>query len=272
MVSLDCSSGLARALSTFSQLSHGPPVLTSMRSLRAALPLIVALGLCLVASTSASGKTHPTKAACATPAGYLVLAHDADAAIFRTRLTQATPESPEIYRYCVRSNGKKFPILIQEPVNADEPYNQVLRVQLAGDYAAYLEAFGAPGAPIPAPEEVNVVNLKTGKNIKVPSPSLFSSDTYFPGCCISLALSPTGVFAGIDRGYTPENDGSPVEDQVIAYQASTGALTVLATGAAGTLTNVQIFECAAGCSSTTTSVIGWRSNGIHEDASLPASG
>jgi hypothetical protein len=239
-----------------------------MRYLKPAAPLFVALAALLTAAAG-TAKTRPVSAACATPAGYRVVARDSKALIFGIH----TPGASGVleYRYCLRSLPTRFPVLHKD---IDYSGSDIVGVpQLAGLYSAFVVSTGSQDITVPLEDQATVVNLSTGKATTVPDP-IEHSAAVEPGggCCQRFVLSSTGVFAGLGETYSNASGPyEPLDSYVTAYDAVDGTFSMLAVGPAGTLGDVQIFPCAAGCSSTTTTVVGWTSNGSQQYASLLSS-
>ena len=245
-----------------------------MRLLRSLCSLGLALLLlsALPATASARRVSHP----CATPAAYHVDARDAHAVLFNI-FSPTDPTGLDEYRYCLFSHPRSFPVLYKQQ-GPNFAATGVVGVKLAGTYAAYVTVSGGQGAPAPTLDAV-VVDLVSHKQVAVPAPPQglpLNSPYSYGGCCSTFALSSTGTFAGIGRLYVYSASTGGAEEStnyVLAYQFKTNTTSVLTSGAPGSLSDPQIFQCDASCSSSTPPVVGWtNSSGAHSFAALPSSG
>ena len=222
----------------------------------------------LVTSASANPTSKP-KPRCATPKGWTVFGHNPQAVVIGRRGTAtwdagtpyAQPGYPaELGAYCLRSNGR-FKQLFVVFLPSD-PVTYFGNPKLSGVEFAYwvVQSYG----PDLTNFYLHVWDIATGRE------SVYDDAGGDYQCRGSefdgpYLLSPTGVAAWRKEWcwYPGVPPTAPLE-AVVAYNATSHAFTTLdqvdQTSPRGTLANLQLYRCAAGCPDNST-VVAWTHDG-----------
>jgi hypothetical protein len=221
------------------QLGRPVAVIAGVRALRAS-PIVLILAL--AASTTASA-AHGSNAHCTIPHGWKVVAQDQYAVVTKQRHEQ----HPE-YDYCSRA-GRRFHRMVDASI-----FWPVLDLQLKGHYVAYeAESSGDPGEA-----GLWLWDTRSGRASSAPDTPTIPSTP-------DVVLSPNGVATWI-VSWVPAHAVPTTQVEVLTGHADL-VLDRVSPPGAGTLANLQLYDCAAGCAPNTT-IVAWTNDGAQRYAAV----
>lgn len=237
--------------------------------MRAVRIIVVVAALVGLASTTPRWATaQPVKPPCAVPQGWRVLAQDRVAVVIvRQQIRLFHSPSGQSHEYCSRSGGRFHPIPVSgvtgECEGCQGPLpDQIRDLQLKGRYLAYDDSLrlGAAGHVVAvAGPNIWIVDTRTGRSRQggdVGATSAHGSPTS------AVELSENGVAA---RVATYLQRGGPITAVEVLTLFSSAWLD--RDSVPGSITDVQLYGCAAGCAPQTT-VVAWKHNGVRRYAEV----
>jgi hypothetical protein len=195
---------------------------------------VVAALAALGAMAGGSIASGQVKRRCVTPHGWRVVAKDGQAVVIAQRHQQYPA-----YDYCNRAVGKWRRML---PIGRGSQEQKTVGLRLAGRFVATW---------VPALYAVVLWDTRTGQS-NPDAPGLFQSPPTF-------VLSPDGVLAAVfTLEYSNGMGGGSNED--VLHVLTPTSYQQLDDGPSGGLSNLQLYDCAAGCAPDTV-IVAWTHSG-----------
>ena len=247
-----------------------------MRAIWRTIPLLAAVAALLPSSATA----RPHRPKCQVPHGWVIAAQDTQAVVI-SNVHTATATQPFVgqLRTCLRSNGRFHPLVsaiengYASPLNHDPPQDVVF-LGLAGRYVAYTGLW----EPHAVPNEYRITYLRdlvAGRTVSgefdLPGPPPPGSHWWcaYPesgGGTIEPTLSSTGVLAVIQKHCGRDPQPQVAFDLVEALGIRSSQITVLDGAPPGTLANLQLEACLAGCAPVGATFAWWTHDGVWRTA------